>query len=105
MQPGSYLINTCRGEVLDEAALYDCLKDGHIAGAADVYHKEPYKGPLNTLPNVILCCHQGSCSHDGRYLMEMGSAGNTIAFNENTEIPKEHIVWLPVMDAPAVVNE
>lgn len=98
MQRGSYLLNTCRGEVLDEEALYRALKDGHLAGAAlDVYRHEPYKGPLATLPNVFLCCHQGSCSHDGRYAMEMQSAENAVAFSRGETIKPDRIVWLPGM--------
>ncbi|TVR46044.1 MAG: hypothetical protein EA402_03185 [Planctomycetota bacterium] len=100
---GAYLLNTCRGEVLDEQALHQALVDGHLGGAAlDVYRKEPYRGPLAQLPNVILCCHQGSCSHDGRYAMEMGSAENTVAFLRGDPISPERIVWLPGMKAPAV---
>jgi D-3-phosphoglycerate dehydrogenase / 2-oxoglutarate reductase len=101
MQRGSYLMNTCRGEVLDEQALYDCLADGHLAGAAlDVYHQEPYTGPLTTLPNVFLCCHQGSCTHDGRYAMEMGAAENTVAYQRQEPITSERIVWLPGLPKP-----
>ena len=82
MPKGAYLLNTCRGEVLDQDALYACLKDGHLGGATlDVYRKE-LPGPLADLPNVI-CCHQGSCSHDGRYDMEVGSAENTVHFAQN----------------------
>lgn len=100
---GSYVLNTCRGEVLDEQALYQALVDGHLGGAAlDVYRKEPYQGPLNQLPNVILCCHQGSCSHDGRYAMEMGAAENTAAFLRGETIAADRIVWLPGMQKPAV---
>lgn len=99
----SYLLNTSRGEVLDEQALYEALRDKRLAGAAlDVYHHEPYKGPLTTLPNVFLCCHQGSCSHDGRYQMEMQSAQNAVAFARGEQLLPERIVWLPGMAAPAV---
>jgi D-3-phosphoglycerate dehydrogenase len=103
MKKGSYLLNTCRGEVVDETALYDVLSSGHLAGAAlDVYHKEPYIGPLATLPNVFLCCHQGSCSHDGRYQMEIQSAENAVAFARGEPIKPDRIVWLPGMAEPAV---
>jgi D-3-phosphoglycerate dehydrogenase len=96
MRPGSYLLNTCRGEVLDETALEACLRDGHLAGAAlDVYRQEPYRGPLASLPNVICCCHQGSCSFDGRYQMEMGSAENAVAFQRREAIQADRVVWLP----------
>ncbi len=103
MRKGSYYINTCRGEVHDEVALYELLSNGHLAGAAlDVYHKEPYVGPLATLPNVFLCCHQGSCSHDGRYQMEIQSAQNAVAFARGEPIVPDRIVWLPGMTEPAV---
>lgn len=103
MRKGSYLLNTCRGEVLDEEALYTLLKQGHLAGAAlDVYREEPYTGPLRELPNVFLCCHQGSCSFDGRYAMEMQSAENAVAFAQGKSILPERIVWLPGMNAPTV---
>jgi D-3-phosphoglycerate dehydrogenase len=106
MRPGSYLINTCRGEVLDEDALYDLLRSGHLAGAAlDVYHQEPYRGPLTTLPNVFLCCHQGSCSHEGRYAMEMQSAENAVAFAQGRPIAPERVVWLPGMPQATVEVE
>ncbi len=103
MRRGAYLINTCRGEVLDEDELLRCLSNGHLAGAAlDVYHHEPYRGPLAHLPNVFLCCHQGSCSHDGRYAMEMGAAENSVAFLRRETIAAERVVWLPGMAGPAV---
>jgi D-3-phosphoglycerate dehydrogenase len=103
MRKGAYLLNTCRGEVLDEEALHDLLASGHLGGAAlDVYRKEPYRGPLAKLPNVFLCCHQGSCSHDGRYAMEVQSAENAIAFMKGELIRPERIVWLPGMKEPAV---
>ena len=103
MRRGAYLINACRGEVLDEAALLDLLRSGHLAGAAlDVYREEPYHGPLTELPNVILCCHQGSCSHDGRYAMEMQSAENAIRFWRGEPLLPERVVWLPGMAEPAV---
>ena len=102
MKQGAYLINTCRGEVLDEDALYNALHDGHLGGAAlDVYRKEPYVGPLSTLSNIILCCHQGSCSHDGRYDMEMGSARNAINVRDKKAVPEANIVYMPEAASPA----
>lgn len=103
MRRGAYLINTCRGEVLDETALYDLLSSGRLAGAAlDVYHQEPYQGPLRNLPNVFLTCHQGSCSFDGRYAMEVHSAENAVAYATGSPISPERIVWLPGMGVSAV---
>lgn len=103
MRKGAFILNTCRGEVLDETALYDLLKAGHLGGAAlDVFHHEPYQGPLATLPNVFLTCHQGSCSHDGRYQMEIQSAHNAVNFALGRPIEPDRIVWLPGMQEPAV---
>ncbi len=63
---GTWLINTARGAVVDEATLFECLAAGRIAGAAlDVFAREPYvaaegSGDLRTLPNVLLTPHVGS---------------------------------------------
>ena len=63
MQKGSYLINAARGALLDEAALIDALRSGHLAGAAlDVYDPEPpdTSSPLFTLPNIVCTPHIAS---------------------------------------------
>ncbi len=59
MKPGVLLINTSRGEVIDESALIFALKEGHLAGAAlDVRQQEPPPaGPLASMDNVILTPH------------------------------------------------
>jgi lactate dehydrogenase-like 2-hydroxyacid dehydrogenase len=66
IKAGALLVNTSRGAVLDEAALYDALAGGRLGGAAlDVFEYEPY-GPivpekdLRTLPNVVLTPHVAS---------------------------------------------
>lgn len=66
----AFFINTSRGSVVDEEALYDCLAQGHLAGAGlDVFEKEPYapvsvNKDLRALPNVILTPHVGSSTRE-----------------------------------------
>ena len=60
MKPGAMLINTARGAVLDEAALVEALRTGHVARAGlDVFTVEPLPAdhPLASLPNVTLSAH------------------------------------------------
>ncbi len=68
MKPGSWLINTARGSVVDEAALYDALLSGRIGGAvSDVFRQEPYAPSgkdLRTLPNMIMTPHIGSSTRE-----------------------------------------
>ncbi|MCA8925366.1 MAG: phosphoglycerate dehydrogenase [Planctomycetes bacterium] len=86
--PGSYLINTARGELVDEPALCDALEAGQLAGAAlDVYAEEPYQGPLTARDDVILTAHMGSCSDAGRRAMELGAARAVAAYLQGEPIP------------------
>jgi glyoxylate reductase len=68
MKPSAYLINSSRGELIDESALIDALQHDKIAGAGlDVYTHEPAVDPrLLTLDNVILLPHLGSATFEGR---------------------------------------
>jgi phosphoglycerate dehydrogenase-like enzyme len=67
MKPKAILINTCRGEVVDEAALIEALQKGRILGAGlDTQEKEPAEptNPLLTLPNVTLTPHSAGPTVD-----------------------------------------
>jgi lactate dehydrogenase-like 2-hydroxyacid dehydrogenase len=72
MKPASYLINTSRGQVVDQAALTKALEGGQIGGAAlDVFEREPLRldDPLLSLPNVIVLPHIGSGTRETRAAM------------------------------------
>lgn len=70
MKKTAYLVNTSRGEIIDEDALYNALKEGKISGAAlDVFEKEPSVGnKLTTLPNVICTPHIGAQTKEAQTL-------------------------------------
>jgi glyoxylate reductase len=72
MKPTAFIVNTSRGEVIDENALTRMLRAGELAGAGlDVFEKEPAVNPrLLGLPNVLLLPHMGSATMEGR--IEMG---------------------------------
>jgi glyoxylate reductase len=78
MKPTACLINTSRGEVVEEAALIEALEARRIAGAGlDVYAREPQVDPrLIALPNVVLMPHLGSATVEGR-----GAAGLRLVAN------------------------
>jgi len=79
MKPGSILINAARGDLVDEAALHDALKSGHLAAAAlDCFVDEPYEGPLRGCPTAILTAHMGSYAREARALMEQEAAQNLV---------------------------
>jgi glyoxylate reductase len=72
LRPDSYIVNTARGEVIDENALVRALEAGEIAGAGlDVFENEPVVNPrLLKLANVVLLPHMSSATIEGR--IEMG---------------------------------
>ena len=75
------IVDTARGEVLDETALVEALRDGRLAGAyLDVFSKEPYDGPLRELPNVLLTPHAGSYAEEARVRMETEAVEQLLGF-------------------------
>ena len=79
LKEGAILINTSRGGLVDEDAVYHALKSGKFASAGfDVFEKEPYSGKLTELDNVVLTCHIGSYAIESRILMERQAVENLL---------------------------
>jgi glyoxylate reductase len=90
MKPGAILINTSRGSVIDEEALFEALKTGTIAGAGlDVYEVEPLPvtSKLLELPNVVALPHIGSASVNTRTKMAVLAAENLVAGLQGRRLP------------------
>ena len=89
MSPDSYLINTARGDVVDEAALVAALKQGRIAGAGlDVYQGEPAINPaILAAPHTVLLPHLGSATREARVAMGMKVVANARAFAGGDTLP------------------
>ena len=83
MKPGSVLINTARGTLVDEAALEAALRSGHLAGAGlDVLSVEPMAKPLSmlALDNLIVTPHVAASTAEGLRRMSWDSAGNVLDY-------------------------
>jgi lactate dehydrogenase-like 2-hydroxyacid dehydrogenase len=89
MKPTAYLINTARGDVVDEEALSTALSEGWIAGAGlDVYQDEP-RVPLGlrNLDNAVLLPHLGSATVQTRVAMGRLVLANLLAWSDGREPP------------------
>ncbi|MGH7517942.1 MAG: 2-hydroxyacid dehydrogenase [Gemmatimonadales bacterium] len=82
MKPGAYLVNSARGDVVDEAALVEALRGGRLAGAGlDVYEREPQvPTALLTMENVVLLPHLGSATEETRVAMGLRALENLRLF-------------------------
>jgi lactate dehydrogenase-like 2-hydroxyacid dehydrogenase len=91
LKPTSYLINTARGDSIDQAALIAALTEGRIAGAGlDVYVNEPdVPDELLMLDNVTLLPHIGSATEEVRTAMGMVAVNNLDAFFSNSPLPNK----------------
>ena len=100
MKPTAYLINVARGGIVDEAALYDALEEGVIAGAAlDVFAEEPTtESPIFTLPNVVVTPHLGASTAEAQ-----DRAGVTAA--EQVAVALRGAVPMHAINAPVPVGE
>ena len=93
MKPDAYLVNTCRGGVVDEDALVEALAAGRIAGAGlDVflYEPVPHDHPLLRLDNVLLAPHLGGGSGGARAKHARDVMANLVALREGR--PVRHLV-------------
>lgn len=83
MKPGSYVVNTCRGGLVDEGALARSLRSGHLGGAAlDVFRHEPLPDahPLREAPNVLLTPHAAWYSPAAVAELPVRAAEQVVAF-------------------------
>jgi glyoxylate reductase len=89
MKPGAFVINSGRGDLLDEAALLAALQSGRLGGAGlDVYAREPAIDPrLPTLPNVFALPHLGSATVEGRTRAGEKIIANILAWAEGKVPP------------------
>jgi glyoxylate reductase len=93
MKPNAVLVNTARGEIIDQTALYDALKSHKIfAAGIDVSEPEPLPmdSPLFELKNLIICPHIASASTTTRENMALIAAGNLLAGLQGHRLP--HVV-------------
>ncbi|HZT62030.1 MAG TPA: hydroxyacid dehydrogenase [Burkholderiales bacterium] len=91
MQPGSYLITTARGGIVNEQALAAALESGHLAGAGvDVWNEEPPPSshPLLALDNVIATHHTAGITHDSRDNMRDWNAEQVLGILRGERPPR-----------------
>ena len=100
MKPSAYLINTARGGIIEEAALYDALTSGKLAGAGlDVFAQEPPQvpNPLFELPNVIIAPHVAGVTVEAVDRMSEQTARNILSALDGAPI-RENVINQGVLD-------
>jgi len=100
MKPTAILINTARGQVVDEGALVEALKTGRLAGAGlDVFENEPQIHPdLIKMQNVVLLPHLGSATEETRTRMAQVAAENLLAALDGKRPP--NLINTELFDPP-----
>ncbi|WP_407180709.1 hydroxyacid dehydrogenase [Bradyrhizobium sp. STM 3562] len=95
MKPNALLINTARGEIVNEPALVDALRSSRIAGAGlDSFAVEPpaNNNPLWTLPNVIVTPHCGGVTEEARREVSLMTVRNVLAFLRGDTVDQHYFV-------------
>ena len=89
MKCDAIIVNTSRGPIINEKALYEALMTKEIGGAAiDVYDKEPYEGKLMNVDNCLLTPHIGPMSMDCRSKMEMEAVQEVIRYYKGENLQR-----------------
>ncbi|HBE02494.1 MAG: hypothetical protein A2096_09040 [Spirochaetes bacterium GWF1_41_5] len=79
MKKNAFIINTARGKIIDQGALLNALRSGHLSGAAlDVYEEEPPLSDLLRLPNVVLSDHAAWYSQESVLELKARAAQNIV---------------------------
>jgi D-3-phosphoglycerate dehydrogenase len=100
MKPSAYLVNTARGGIVDEAALYDALSSGKLAGAGlDVFAQEPptVPCPLFELPNVIIAPHVAGVTREAVERMSEQTARNLLSALDGEPL-RQNVINPEVLD-------
>ena len=100
MKPGARVVNVARGGIIDEVALAEALRSGHIGGAAvDVFTSEPIPAdnPLLGAPNILLTPHLGASTHEAQVNVAFDVADQIVAVLAGGAA--RYAVNAPVIDA------
>lgn len=102
LRQGAIVINAARGEVVDQDALADAIRDGHIAGAGvDVYPSEPcFDSPLFSLPNVVVTPHTGGSSAEALEAVGRVIGASTLAMLRGESVANSVNLPSATLNAP-----